>query len=98
MKEEHVIKCYEDLRSKRDRVGRIDQGLDGTVNLAKLRFGDWTDHGSGDDKILKDAFSTRFTIPIDDDILSENGAVCPNGLQNSHLTILNINSPENVLV
>ena len=31
---------------------------------------------------------TRFTIPIDDDILSENGAACPNGLQlNTHETI-----------
>ena len=58
--------------------------------------GEW--RGSGDDKILKDAFGTRFTIPIDDDILSENGAVCPNGLQNSHLTILNINLPEDVLM
>ena len=95
----HIIKCYEDLWDKERRKDKTQQGLGATTNLKKLMSGD----DSGDatvvaDKLMYDVYGKRFSIPIDDDVLTNHGGVYPHGLQKTHETTLRINTPPNVLV
>lgn len=98
LNEAHVLKCYEDLWFKSKLVGKVDQGLGGSANLAKLRGKDASASGSNaDDTLLDSVYGVRFKVPIDDDFLSENGAVYPQALANTHETILKVNDPARVL-